>query len=228
MPRPRPKVEPARLVVARLPHNRYDRAQLLLFVGMRGFGKTTAIVDYIESAEPRLLGVDPYNDLMRVMRVEDLDDALSRLAEDLAMPCRVRIVPSLNEQDPIAVSCTLPDHREMSISRHFGAHMFERIVRSGARNYLLALDELTRWTSERANVWMLEAIMQGRRLGIRIVSAIQHLSMAPQALRSELTGLVLFKTIDPLDLKRTADWVGDETAELLPTLEVGQCIYCPL
>lgn len=199
--RPTPALQAVRL----LPHRQYHSAQLLLFAGRREQGKTTALRAYVETREPRVLVLDPFDDFGTIRRRGDLALALEELGD--GEPCRRRVVP------PMGVG-----------SHEYAEALFSELVEREVGDLLLVLDELTLWSKPRASVTLTKLVLQGRRLGIRIAAAIQRIALTPDVMQSELTELVLFNIARPRDLETVADWTDGETAETCSKLRQGQCL----
>lgn len=198
------EIQNCKILAQSLPHKIYDRAQLILVAGRRGYGKTTFIKNYVARVEPRVLILDPFDDFKNVPAVE-LDDAFDELDEFPV--CRRRIVPPI-------------DHT----SREFANDFFERSINE-LRDCLLVLDEITLWSSSNAPGALQTLVLQGRRLGIRMIVACQRISLVPGVILSESTDLVMFRMSRPRDIHVASEWSDDETAERLRSLELGMCVH---
>jgi hypothetical protein len=181
-----------------VPHKSFARAQLLLVAGKRDQGKTTFVTGYIETNEPRVLIIDPFNDFGRVRRRLDLDDAIEDLLE-YPTACRRRVVPEVSiEWDENG------DPRPTLETRRYFERLVGKLVSRKVRNLLLVLDELTLWTTPRGSELLELLIFQGRRFNIRVATAIQRMALTPGAMQAE--------------------WSSVETAERASKLQVGQCL----
>lgn len=218
--------------VQQLPHKSYDKAQLVLFAGVRGQGKTTAMSQYIETREPRVFMLDPFNDFRGLRYRESCEEALEEMASASAI--RRRVVPPISK-----------DSREWArefFNRCVGGRVnefsggaagwdreeWDGIERDGLTDCLLGLDEMTLWSNSDEQTELRTLILQGRRLGIRIVAACQRIALVPGVMLSECTQLVLFRTTRPRDLQVIAEWTDRKTAEIASKLQVGECIVVNL
>jgi hypothetical protein len=221
----------SRVAVDELRHRDYDRAQLLLFAGVREHGKTFALKRYIDSGEPRVLAFDPFEDFTSLSwpssgDPEDLSGALSDL-EWWKTSCRRRVRP------PIGAAMAGEGG-----SREWAELAFADLIegREGSpalRRCLLVLDEITLWTGPREGQALQTLVLQGRRLKLRMAIACQRIALVPGVLLSECTDLIIFKTTRPRDLEVLDEWgnsrrgrVGraEGVAELAATMEIGECV----
>jgi hypothetical protein len=208
---------PALEAVRLLPHKSFDQAQLVIFAGNRGYGKTTAMREYVGALEPRVLCVDFFKDFGGkggIQLAYSLADALADLDESSA--CRRRLVPSTLE------------------SQAFGEHLWRVVFDDdeGARDCLLVLDEISLLSPQRASDALRRVVNQGRRYGLRIATACQRVQLVPDVMRHEATELVLFHTANPTDLEVLDEWVprvdGVRASEVAPLLKIGECLYVQL
>jgi hypothetical protein len=197
--------------VRQLPHKSYDKAQLILFSGKRGFGKTTAMREYLRVLEPRVFALDPFNDFPSIQRCFSVQEGFDDLEENAA--CRRRFVPTINNG-----------------TRPFGDAFFRRVFDSerGLRDCLLCLDEITLWSGSHETESLQKLILQGRRIGIRLLVACQRIQLVPQVMLSEMTHLVIFSTTRPRDLDVIEEWGGRSYSEIAPHLKVGQSLLLSL
>jgi hypothetical protein len=70
---------------------------------------------------------------------------------------------------------------------------------------------------------MEELVFQGRKYGLRFACTTQRVNALPDAIRTEATRLVLYHTTRSWDRKVISDWVNEEVAEGVRTLDVGEC-----
>jgi hypothetical protein len=196
--------------VARIPHMQYDRAQLVLFAGKREMGKTTAMRSYIETREPRVLMFDPFGDFKSLRLRVDPFVALSEMHFERGA-IRRRIQPPITEE-----------------SRGYATDVFAEMIDPSSdfsvRNVLLGLDEMSLWSTRNESATLATLILQGRRIGIRIIVGCQRIALVPGVMLSEMTTLILFKMTRPRDLETVAEWAGYEVAEMCPKLQIGQCL----
>jgi len=207
-----PSVLSTEEAIDRLPHSLPDRAQLVLFAGKRGQGKTTAISRYIETREPRVFALDPFDDFRGIKRYDSFWEAF-RLMGRGEPARRVRYVP------------------DISIDTQEWADAFFRRIRDpklNFRNLLLLLDEISLWSEPHEGKNLKALIMQGRRFGIRICAASQKIAMVPQSVQSEVSHGVFFKMNRPADLETMRKWAGDEAAEAVQHLTPGRCLLLDL
>jgi hypothetical protein len=186
-----------------LPHLTYDHAQLILVAGKRGYGKTTFAREYLKLREPRVLALDPFGDFS--MPCVDEDRAFEDLRHRAA---RRSICPPINRT-----------------SRDWATDFFERCI-DELRDCLLVLDEITLWSQVYTAGSPLEVIvLQGRRLGIRLIVISQKIALVPDVMKTEATDLVLFRTTRPTDLETAAKWTSPQVARRLRDLGMGECIH---
>lgn len=192
-----------------IPHYRYDRAQLVVFTGRRGMGKTTGIKSYISVREPRLLLIDHYDDFPDVELSPSLDAALSDLAQ--GEPCRRRIFPDVGAED-----------------LHAWADEFFIRCYDQLRDTLVVGNEITLLSKPTASPMFTVFITQGRRRGLRFACDAQRIHQVPYVVQSECTELLIFKVTRPRDIGAIEDWASPEIAQKAPTLAVGQCMLVDL
>lgn len=204
----RPTTDEQRLpsleAVLQLPHRNYDRAQLVLFTGRRGFGKTVALRKFVSDLEPRVFILDPFEDFPEVRRRLSLSEAMEEMAQ--GKPLRRRVVPPI-------------DHE----SRDFAERFFELAIEK-LRDCLIVLDEITLHSDRMETQQLRTLILQGRRLGLRMAIAAQKIQFVPQVMLGEVTELVIFRTTRPRDTYVLSEWAGDSVAEEAKTLGVGECL----
>jgi len=218
------QVVPALQAADALPHYSYDRGQLILFAGMRGYGKTTAMRRYLASCEPRVLAVDAFDDFAPMRRVPSMEAGIERMT-DLA-PHRLRFTPELVRGDDGKISVDGTGLSSTAWGENFFGDCFERL-----RNTLLGLDEISLWSKRNVeSTPNLEAVVnQGRRRGLRMVVACQRIQRCPAIILSECTHLVVFHTARPRDLDVLEEWISDgEAVEEARRLEVGECLVLEL
>ena len=204
LPRSPLRPQDSREIASSLPHLQPGQAQLILTVGQRGKGKTDLIKRYIspdllKAEEPRVLALDPFDDLRGLQLVETPEDAIDGLAQyDV---CRRRLRPSIGDD-----------------SREYADDLFSMLVEDGVKDYLLVLDEVTLWTARNQGRALQTLVLQGRRLGVRMLVACQQLSLVPGVFLSECTTLVVFSTHRPRDLDVLEEWGGAELREIAARL----------
>jgi hypothetical protein len=205
-------VLPTSEALASIPHRAYDKAELVIFAGKRGQGKTFAMREHIETREPRVLLLDPFNDFQTIVESPSVEDALDDMAY-WKTACRRRVVTPIGED-----------------SHDFAERVFADIVDGPVplRNSLLVLDEITLHSEFRAKQSLKTLILQGRRLGIKMLVACQRLALIPDVMLSEATELVCFRFSRPRDLFVLETWSDRETAETCRQLTVGRCIVVEL
>lgn len=214
-----------------IPHSRYDKGQVILCVGKRGHGKTTAMKRYTERHEPRLFGPDMFHDFFRPDEfVDSLDEAVNRLNEREGDRYSLFESDGRNPLLPARVGISPPS---MESTHAFGSQMFESLISDSEGNFLLVMDEITLWTKPGSGAGdpedpFCKIVLQGRRLGIRIIAGVQRLSMFPRLLQAEITQMVIFRTTSPTDVERIANWTSDDIAQRARTLKVGQAILVNL
>ena len=215
-----------------LRHRDYDRAQLLLFAGVREHGKTYALKRYLDSGEPRVLAFDPFCDFNSLSwpssgDPEDLPGALADL-EWWKTSCRRRVRP------PIGAAGASGEGG----SREWAEEAFADLIdgREGSpalRRCLLVLDEITLWTGPREGQALQTLVLQGRRLKVRMAIACQRIALVPGVLLSECTDLIIFKTTRPRDLEVLDEWGNSRRgragraegiAELASQMAIGECV----
>lgn len=208
MLRPMETSEALRLI----PHREYDKAELILFAGKRGRGKTYGMKLRLETREPRVLVFDPFEDFGSIIRSPTIDDALDDMAY-WPSACRRRIVPPIGDD-----------------SQEYAEDVFAKIIEGETplRNCLLVLDEITLWSRFQAGQRLKTLILQGRRLGIKMLVACQRLALVPDVMLSEATELVAFQFSRPRDLEVLEKWSDRHTAELCRNLGTGQCVVVEL
>ncbi len=197
-----------------LPHRSYSSAQLVLAAGRRGQGKTTLMRGYLERCEPRVLALDPFNDFRAVRRAPDIETALQDLDFGVGNePCRRRLCPPIGDD-----------------SQSYADALFTAAIDGDPplRECLLALDEMTLWSESRETVALRTLVLQGRRLGIRMLVACQRISLVPGVLLSECTELVIYRTTRPRDLDVLREWAGRDVSEMASKLTVGECMVLAL
>lgn len=192
-----------------IPHRRYDQAQCVLFNGRRGQGKTTALVEYLETREPRVFVLDPFNDFTRIQKAKGIYDAMDAMAAN-PLACRRRVVPPIDEG-----------------SKEYAEWFFEVAI-DELRNCLIVMDEMTLWSNSVASTPLTTLVLQGRRLGLRMAIACQRIALVPGVILSEMTELVVFNTQRPRDLDTLEMWTDKTTPEIARNLEVGQCLLISL
>ena len=215
-----------------LRHRDYDRAQLVLFAGVREHGKTYAIRRYIDSGEPRVLGLDPFQDFDSLSwpssdDPEDLPCALADL-EWWKTSCRRRVRP------PIGAAGAAGEGG----SREWADDAFRDLIdgREGSpalRRCLLVLDEITLWTGAHERQALQTLVLQGRRLKLRMIVACQRIALVPGVLLSEATDLIVFKTTRPRDLDVLDEWGNsvrgrsgraEGIADVASRMAIGECV----
>lgn len=192
--------------VRRLPHRQYDRAQLTLFCGKRGQGKTFALRHFIETREPRVFLLDPFGDFGVVPRRLTLENALSDMEEAGDKPCRRRVVPPIDDD-----------------SYGFAAAFFAEAI-NRLRNCLVVMDEMTMWSSNTESRDLRKLVLQGRRMGLRMAVAAQRVSLLPGVILSEATEMLFFRLRRPRDLAVVSEWSNPDVAKTVRALEPGQCV----
>jgi hypothetical protein len=215
MPEELLRVEDNRTVALRLKHLRPGQAQLILVVGQREKGKTYLIQTYLNpdlqrAEESRVLALDPFSDLRGIRLSNSPEEAVEDM-EEYRTACRRRLEPPIGDD-----------------SREYADDLFQLLVESELRDYLLVLDEVTLWTSRNQTRALQTLVLQGRRLGVRILCACQQLSLVPGIFLSECTELVVFRTNRPRDLEVLEDWGGKRLAELARNLAPRQAILLSL
>ena len=201
-----PRILTSDEAVRLLPHKRFDRAQLVLFEGQRGYGKTYALMLYLEEREPRVFVLDPFGDFTGIAQSPSVEAAIADL-EANRVAGRRRVVPPITDA---------------SVEY---AEAFFRMAIERLRNCTIVLDEVTLWTGIQSGRALLTLINQGRRLGIRIVVACQRISLVPGDLLSAVTEMVIFHPPRrPRDRYVLKEWTDEETVEAARTLGVGRCI----
>jgi hypothetical protein len=178
---------------------------LVLVVGKRDQGKTALLRRYVENREPRVLALDPFGDFRGLMRTSSENAAIDLI--QYATACRRRLVPPIRG------------------SRTWSEKLFDRLGDRGApADYLLVLDEITLWSQKKETEPLERLVLQGRRLGIRLLVACQKVALVPDVLLSEATQLVVFHVSRPRDIDVLNEWddgLGDAARELPPR----RCIY---
>lgn len=187
-----------------LPHKQYDKAQLFLAAGKRGFGKTYALQHYVETREPRVLLLDPFNDFRRIQEAEDWQEALDDLSD--GEPCRRRVRPPVSRD-----------------SMAYADAFFDAAI-DQLRDCLLVLDEMSLWSQMRETDALRILILQGRRLGLRLCVGCQRIALVPGVMLSEATEMLIFRTRRPRDLDVLEEWTNSEAREIAPKLTVGECL----
>jgi hypothetical protein len=216
-------LDDAREIARVVPHYRYDRGQVVLCVGRRGYGKTTAMKAFIDCCEPRVFGIDMFGDF-NLEPAADIEDAIDRMD--------VRVKDGLFETEryaPARVSVR-PDNIEST--HQFGSEVFQAAI-DDLRNCLVVMDEVTLWTTPYTGARntddpFTKLVLQGRRLGLRIIAGVQRFTLFPQLLQAEISHLVVFRTSAKPDIDRIADWTSDEIAQDARKLDVGECIVVAL
>jgi len=201
------QVEPAASAIDRIPHRTYARAQTVLFVGRRGYGKTWAMRRYLEAREPRVLAFDPFNDFGGLALREDVGEALADLS--YYPTCRVRVTPPVGDD-----------------SREYAEVAFGAMIdgEHPLRDALLVLDEITLWTRPIPTSTFEKLILQGRRFGIRLAVACQRISLMPGIVLSEATEMLLFRVTRPRDLDVLQEWAGKAIVVKVQSLQVGEAL----
>ena len=203
-----------------LKHRKYDRSQLIIFAGKREHGKTYACNAYIDEDEPRVLGLDPFGDFRGLSWPTEDRTSSSEALEDMAYYqrfCRRRICP------PFGAS-----------SRDWAEDFFVECVdgEHPLTDALLVLDEITLWTLPRESAALQKLVLQGRRLGIRMVVCCQRVSLIPGVFLSECTDLVVFRMTRPRDLDVIDDWASSHhegrLSDIAPRLDIGECVVVGL
>lgn len=189
----------------RLPHKSYDKAQLVLAAGMRGQGKTTLLRGFIETREPRVFALDPFNDFVGIRARLSWEDALDDLED--GTPCRRRVIPPINTG-----------------TRRYAEEFFQAALER-LRNCLVLLDEATLWSAPQASETLQALILQGRRMGLRMAVGCQRIALVPGIMLSECTQMALFRMRRPRDIETVAEWTDHTVASDCRTLNVGQCQY---
>lgn len=152
------------------------------------------------------MALDPFADFYTLKTAPDIDSALYDLMTfDV---CRRRLEPPIGDG-----------------SRDYAEDFFSSCVED-LEDCLLVLDEITLWSGPVASKALETLVLQGRRLGIRIIVACQRISLVPGVILAEATDIVLFHMSRPRDLKVAAEWSDKETASRLRALEIGQCFHC--
>lgn len=196
-----------------IPHNLYDKAQIVLVTGKRGQGKTTLISRYIEKREPRIFMLDPHNDFPQVPEAATLTEALTDL-QVYDRACWRRLVPKFG---------TLGREARFDL----GEEVFAAVNRY-LRNCLVIYNEATLWTGPKANPDLQDQITQGRRIGIRHIIDCQRFQLLPDVMRSEGTELCVFRTTRYADREVISREADPETAQIAQTLPPHQCVLIDL
>lgn len=202
-----------------IPHYRYDKAQLIIAGGKRGFGKTWLIQRYIQRREPRLWMVDIHDDFPEVPAYADLDESFRVMQER---------DPDTGELEPCwARFC--PDFARMSTEqRHeLGEVMFGKVSKY-LRQSLVVYNESTLWSGALSGDTLKDQIRQARRLGLKHLIDTQRFGEAPDIMRSEGTHLAIFCTTRYRDREVLARETEPEIAEIARTLGVGRCLLVNL
>lgn len=198
---------PAQAAAKEAPHKTFDHSQCLLFAGRKGFGKTTAIREYVQRYEPRVLFIDPFDDFSfggAAPLAPSIHDALSDLEENEVAWRRLK--PPLDS------------------TRDYGNYLFQEVVKR-LRNTLLVVDEISLYTTQRASRSLETILFQGRRFGVRTIFACQRINRIPGDILSVGTEFFVFNTVRPRDLDVLEEWSGKEIADEAPYLDVGECLY---
>ena len=196
----------SRQALAQVPHSAYDESQLIVVCGQKGFGKTWWLRHYAMS-ESRLLVVDIHDEFPHVTLRLNYQSAIEDLS-DGSPGCWRRVIPP------------------QSKSTYEWGDSFFTAVRSGVRDVLLVIPELSAYTRTKGGIegTALEAlILRGRHYGIRLAVDIQRLNRAPGEIHSELTQAVVFHTRRPRDLDVLESWGVVDAHEVLPRLHKYEC-----
>jgi hypothetical protein len=207
----KPLVTSADQALRLLPHRNFEEAQTLVAAGKKGSGKSWLLQNFIERTEPRVLVFDQKAEYESVRFRFDANVALDELAE--GGPVRRRVRPEVATD-----------------GREWANKIFRRILDEEIGDFLLVLDELTRWTSNRATELLEQLVTQGRDIGIRTAIGVQQLAMVPGVIQAETTELALFHMSRPRDHETAETWNGSELPggkeieTVLRNLKVGECI----
>lgn len=222
----------AQEVLHLLPHNQYDRAQLVAVTGKRGSGKTWLIQRWIQRQEPRLLILDPFDkDFAGTRRRVDYQQAFEELRATAdegdergrIVPLRRRVVPEWGHLDPSA--------KFSGNCRDYAENFMERLVAlcppgDPPLNILLVLDELSLYVGRQIRGTAFETlVLQGRRMGIRMLVATQRTNRFPIEMRSEVTDFVAFNATLRSDLEVYEEFGVPDGAQFLKR---GECFYVPM
>lgn len=189
-----------------LPHKNYDRAQLVVFSGKRGMGKTYAIAHYIDVREPRVFVLDPFDDFGKITKSPSLESALLDLLRAKEAPCMRRVVPPIGE-DSFAY-----------------AEKFFSLAIANLRDCLVVMDEMTMWSGMHESANFRKLVLQGRRLRLRMLLATQRLSLLPGVALSEATEMCFFRLRRPRDLFVVREWSNAQVSAQVATLSQGECV----
>ncbi len=196
-----------------VPHYRYDKAQLIIAAGKRGYGKTTFIERYIQRREPRLFMVDVHDDFPEIPEAPTLLGAMADM-QRYEGACWRRYVPALGGMEA-------EDLAEV------GERVFDAVNRY-LRRALVVYNEITLWSNSRTSPTLANQIRQARRLGIKHVVDTQRLGEAPDIMRSEGTHLAIFRTTRFRDREVLKHETDPKVSEIARTLDVGQCVLVEL
>lgn len=196
-----------------IPHYRYDKAQLIIAAGKRGYGKTWLIERYIQQREPRLFMVDVHNDFPNIPTAPSLLAAMADMQRN-ETACWRRIVPDLGGM-------------EAGDMMEVGERVFEAVNRY-LRRALVVYNEITLWADFRSSPTLSNQIRQARRLGLKHIVDTQRFAEAPDIMRSEGTHLAIFRTTRFRDREVLRHETDPKVAEIAPRLEVGQCVLIDL
>lgn len=189
-----------------LPHKNYDRAQLIIFSGKRGMGKTYAISHYIDVREPRTFILDPFNDFGKFTRSPTLESGLIDMVTSKNGPCVRRVVPPINED-----------------SYAYAENFFQYAI-SNLRDCLIVMDEMTMWSGAHETENFRKLVLQGRRLRLRMLLATQRLSLLPGVALSESTEMCFFRLRRPRDLFVVKEWANAQVSAQVSQLNQGECM----
>lgn len=194
-----------------VPHYRYDRAQLIIAAGKRGYGKTTLIERYIQRREPRLFMVDVHNDFPAIPTSPTLLAAMADF-QKYEGACWRRIVPGLGGMENLT---------------EVGEVIFEAVNRY-LRRALVVYNEITLWADAWSSDPLDNQIRQARRLGLKHLIDTQRFAEAPDIMRSEGTHLAVFHTSRWQDREILRRETDPQVAEIARSLDVGECVLVDL
>lgn len=190
---------PPSIAIGRRPDGTPE-AQHVLILGQNGTGKST-LASAIANSWPRVLVLDPKLDPAAVLPnshvAVGLADALAHL------PGRVIYRPTPAELDD------LPGSFDVLIRR--------LLIAGGGHG--IVLHEAADVAPQRAARWLRTAWMQGRGLGVPVVSCTQRPAWVDRLAFSEARHVFLLTLTDPDDRDRAAALMGRSRAELPNTPE---------
>jgi hypothetical protein len=219
-----------------LPHLRFDQPQLIAIAGTRGSGKTWFLKHWLQSREPRVLVLDPFNrdpphdDFGSYRRRVDFQVAIDEFAATRGerpghyTALRRRVVPTWGHENP-------DNPKFRSNCRDYGIAFMDALVEacppgSPPLNVRLVLDELSLYVGTTIRGSSFETlVLQGRRMGISMVLATQRAMRIPSEMRSEVTDWCCFHASLERD-REVYEEIGWENAmDEAPTLGRGVCWY---